>query len=192
MADELGSDPGRDAVGGPRENVSPMNAASAVPPHPYRAVWETRDLKQWEEALAPDVVLHSPIILSPFRGRAAAVELFDVLLETLDEFVIKHEFVDSRRHVFLWSATISGREIEGCDVITADDDDRICDITVLIRPLVGLGTFAGAMGPALARRRGAFRGLIARVLIAGLKVFLGTADALSTWLVGKGRGHAKT
>ena len=160
-----------------------------MPLHPYRAVWETRDLKGWEAALAPEVVLHSPIILSPFRGRAAAVELFEVLLEALDEFEIRHESADSGVHVFLWSATISGRKIEGCDFITMDDADRISDIRVLIRPLVGIGTFAGAMGPRLAARRGPFRALVARMLIAGLKGVLAAADAISTVLVGKNRSH---
>ena len=160
-------------------------SSSAVPLHPYRAVWETRNLKMWAEALAPEVVLHSPIILSPFRGRAAAVELFEVLLEALDEFEIRHESVDSGRHVFLWSAAISGRRIEGCDFITMDDDDRISEITVMIRPLVSIGTFAAAMGPPLAARRSAVRAFVARILIAGLRVVLALADAISTRLVRK-------
>ena len=139
----------------------------------------------WADALASDVVLHSPIILSPFRGRAAAVELFEVLLEVLEEFEIRHESVDSGRHVFLWSATLSGRKIEGCDFITMDDRDRISEITVMIRPLVSIGAFAAAMGPPLAARRGAFRAFVARILIAGLRGVLALADAISTRLVRK-------
>ena len=157
-------------------------SSAATPLHPYRAVWETRDLKMWGEALAPDVVLHSPIIMSPFRGRAAAVELFEVLLEALESFEIRHEFADSERHVFLWSATISGRKIEGCDFITMDDD-RISEISVLIRPLVSIGAFAAAMGPPLVARRGAFRALVARMLIGGLRGVLAAADAISTRLI---------
>lgn len=145
----------------------------------------------WGEALAPEVVLHSPIILSPFRGKAAAVELFEVLLEALDEFEIRHEFADSGRHVFMWSATISGRKIEGCDFITMDDDGRISDISVLIRPLVSIGVFATAMGPPLVARRGAFRSVVARILIGGLRVVLAAADAISTRLVQKNRGRGE-
>lgn len=164
-------------------------SSAAIPLHPYRAVWETRDLKMWAEALAPEVVVHSPIILAPFRGRAAAVELFEVLLEALEEFDIEHESADSGRQVFLWTATISGRKITGCDFITMDDHERISEITVLIRPLVSIGAFAAAMGPPLAARRGGFRALVARVLIAGLRAVLAVADVISTRLVREKRGH---
>lgn len=152
--------------------------------HPYRAVWTTRDLSAWAETLAFDVVLHSPIILAPFRGRAAAVELFEVLLETLDGFDIRHEYAEnSRRHAFLWSATVSGRTIEGTDFITIDENGRVSEIRVLIRPLVSIGAFAAAIGPPLASRRSSFRGVMARILIAPLRVVLAVADRASTRLV---------
>ncbi len=156
--------------------------------HPYRHFWETEDLRMWEEALAPDVVIHSPILSSPFLGRAAAVELFGVLLEALDDFELGHESADSGRHVFSWSAMVSGRKIEGCDFIAMGDDDRISEITVLIRPLVGIGAFASAMGPPLAARRSVFRAVLARVMSVGLRGFLALADATSTWLVREKRG----
>jgi hypothetical protein len=48
--------------------------------HPFRALWETRDLDAFADALAPSVVLHSPILEAPFNGREAVIELYDVLL----------------------------------------------------------------------------------------------------------------
>jgi hypothetical protein len=47
---------------------------SAVADHPFRAAWATRDLDAWIEALSPDIVLRSPVVRGPFRGRSAAAE----------------------------------------------------------------------------------------------------------------------
>lgn len=152
----------------------------------YRHVWQTRDLQAWEDALADDVVLHSPVILSPFRGKEAAVELFDVLLETVAEFDISQEFTGPQEQVFFWSARVRGRAIQGCDRITTDEAGRISDITVLIRPLVSVAEFAAAIGPPLATRHGPLRGVLVRALIAPLRVFLAVADAASTRLVQRG------
>ena len=151
--------------------------------HPYRAVWETGDLQAWEDALAPEVVLHSPIIMSPFRGREAAIELFSVLLESISDFEIALEATDSDQHVFFWSAIASGRRIEGCDRVTMDATGRISEITVLVRPLVSIGAFAAAIGPPLAGRRSRMRAVIARIMLAPLRVMLALADAVSPRLV---------
>jgi len=151
--------------------------------HAYRDVWRTHDLQAWEDALAEDVVLHSPIIVSPFRGREAAVELFDVLLEAVADFEITHESADSGQHVFFWSASVVGRRIEGCDRISMDETGHISEISVLIRPLVSIVAFAAAIGPPLAARRGPLRAVLARVLIAPLRVLLAITDAVSTRLV---------
>lgn len=128
--------------------------------HPFRAAWQTRDLDVWIDSLAPDVVLHSPIIQSPFEGREAARELFAVLFERLGDFEITHEFAAGDSHAFYWRATGAGRRIEGTDLIRTNQDGKIDEITVFMRPLVSIGAFAVAVGPALAASRG--RALLSR------------------------------
>jgi hypothetical protein len=54
---------------------------------------------------------------------------------------------------------------------------------VMIRPLVGIEAFAGAVGPSLAARRGALHAALLRLLSLPLKVTLALADAVAPRLV---------
>lgn len=151
--------------------------------HPYTQLWDTRDLAQWAEALSGDVTMHSPMFKKPFRGRDRAIEVFDVLLQTLRDFEVTHEFSGTQTHAFFWTATGAAGIIEGADLIRHDANDKIVEITVLIRPLVGIGAFAAVAGPPLARRSGRAKGWVASVIAKPLRVLLGIVDAVATRLV---------
>ncbi|MDQ3982442.1 MAG: nuclear transport factor 2 family protein [Actinomycetota bacterium] len=150
--------------------------------HPYRRLWETRDIGALRDALTEDVVLRSPLIVAPFEGRAAAIELFEVLVGALEEFEIAAELRGDEGDVFWWRAAAGGREIEGVDLIRMEGG-KIAEIRVLVRPLIGLGTLAAVIGPPLAARRGRLRGLVARPMVASLRMMLAFADVVSTRLV---------
>jgi hypothetical protein len=152
-------------------------------PHPYLTAWRTRDLDRWGDALAPEVVMHSPILTRPFAGREAAVELFDVLFDVLEGVEITEEFVDGDSHVFFWKANIGASTIEGVDLIRSNQDGKIFEIKVMIRPLVDIATFAAAIGPPLAAKRGAGRALLLRFLSLPLKAILLVADAVASRLL---------
>lgn len=154
--------------------------------HPFRTAWETRDSAAWSAALADDVRLNSPIVETPFAGRPAVAELYEVLFEALGEVTITEELpAGDRATVFYWTADLDGRRIEGTDVVRQDTAGAIAEITVFIRPLVAIGAFAGAVGPPLARRQGRVRGALLRVLAAPLSLLLLAADRSATALIGK-------
>ena len=158
----------------------PTPTTNAV--HPYRAAWETRDLDVWIEALAGDVVLVSPIIRKPFHGRDPARQLFEILFGAFSDFRITHEFNEGAVSAFYWTGDLKGRSIEGSDLITSDEDGRVTEIRVLVRPLVNIATFAAAIGPPMARRRGRLRGAIAKVLSMPLRPLLIAVDFAATRL----------
>ena len=151
--------------------------------HPYRRAWESRDLKGWEQALSPDVVIHSPLLTAPFVGRKVAVELFAVLFESLARFEITDELAAGDTRAFFWRAESGGRPIEGADLIRLDGDGKVGEITVLIRPLVSLAAFGGAVGPPLAGQRGRLGGALVRVLNAPLTVLFSLVDRVASRLV---------
>jgi hypothetical protein len=154
-----------------------------VDAHPFRSAWETRDLDAWAEALAPDVVLHSPVVKTPFRGREAATELYGVLFDALGRFDITDELAAGDSHAFYWRADAGGRAIEGTDLLRYDTDGKITEVRVLIRPLVDVAAFAAAVGPPLAAKRGRARAWLLRFLTLPLIAFLAVADALASRLV---------
>ncbi len=147
--------------------------------HPFRAAWETRDLDAWVAALAPDVELHSPVVTAPFRGREEAAELYGILFEKFGAVEITHELADGDTHAFFWLAELGGRRIEGTDLLHTNERGEIDDVTVLIRPLVDIGLFAGAVGPPLARRRGPVQALVLTLLTLPLRGLLALADVVA-------------
>lgn len=160
-----------------------MEARLEMDDHPYKAAWRTRDLQAWADALAPDVVMYSPILMSPFNGRDAAIELFEVLFGAIGKLKLTHELSAGDTHVFFWRADIGPDTIEGTDLLRFNETGKIAEIRVLIRPLVDIGKFAAAIGPPLAAKRGFGRGPLTRALILPLKAILAMADAISTRLV---------
>jgi hypothetical protein len=150
--------------------------------HPFRAAWHTRDLDAWGEALAADVVLHSPVITSPFRGREAVIELYSVLFAALGPVEITDELAATDTQAFFWRADIGGRGVEGADLFRMNADGKISEARVLIRPLVDIATFAGAVGPPLAAKRGRGRAVALRVLMLPLRAILAVADSLAARL----------
>jgi hypothetical protein len=133
----------------------------------------------WAAALAPDVVLHSPVMTTPFRGREAAAELYDVLFKAFGRVELTDEFAAGDTHAFFWRGELDGHSIEGADLLRANERGEIYDVTVLIRPLVDIARFAGAVGPPLARRRGRLQALALTLLTLPLRGLLAVADVVA-------------
>jgi hypothetical protein len=147
--------------------------------HPFRTAWETRDVEAWTAAMAPDVVLHSPVMTTPFRGREAAAELYGILFEEFGHVELTHESADGDSHVFFWRADLGGHSIEGTDLLHSNERGEIDEVTVMIRPLVDIALFAGAVGPKLARRRGPLQALALTLLTFPLRGMLALADVVA-------------
>lgn len=98
---------------------------------------------------------------------------------------IIYEFAGAdNAHAFFWETEIAGRRIEGADLMRYDEQGRIAEIRVLIRPLVSIAVFASAVGPPLAATQGSARGALARLLTLPLKGFLTVVDVAASRLTG--------
>ncbi|MGA8248807.1 MAG: nuclear transport factor 2 family protein [Nocardioides sp.] len=117
-----------------------------------RAALETKDLAAVEAMLADDVVFRSPALHRPYRGRAATMVFITAASEVLEDFRYVRTFTedDGRGHVLMFAASVGGRELEGVDIVSLDDDGRITEFRVMVRPMTGLVALAEAMAPRVA------------------------------------------
>src|ERR1700704_2944611 len=122
-------------------------------PTPLRAAFEARDHDATLEALAPDVVLRSPIFELPFTGIDEAGDLFAVLIEELWPLTYVDE-IPGDPHVLHFTGEINGKELEGLDLLRFDEEGRVKEITVFFRPFPAVAAFLSKTGPKLARKRG--------------------------------------
>jgi hypothetical protein len=156
-----------------------------VDAHPFLKLWQTRDLDAWADALTPDVTIHSPIFTaaSLFSGRETAIDLYSVLFDALPGLKITSELHDGNLSVFSWHAEIRGKDVEGADFVRRDEHGKVCEIKVMIRPLVGVAAFAKAIGPPVAAKRGKFRGPVVHVLTIPLPTLFTVIDKIASLIL---------
>jgi hypothetical protein len=125
-------------------------------PTPMRIAFEARDHAALMEALADDIVLRSPIFDKPFTGIDEASDLFAAVLEAMWPVTYLAE-IPGDPHVLYFRAVIDGTEVEGCDLVRFNEQGKVKEITVFMRPFPGIAAFLAATAPALGRRRGGQR-----------------------------------
>jgi SnoaL-like domain len=119
-------------------------------PHPFRRAAEAKDLELLREALAEDVVLHSPILFRGFEGRDVVITVLSHVIEVFEDFAYVDELAEGDRVVLRFRARVGDRELEGIDYLDLDADGRVTELTVFIRPFSALTAFNERMSERLA------------------------------------------
>ncbi|MFF5426245.1 MULTISPECIES: nuclear transport factor 2 family protein [unclassified Streptomyces] len=116
--------------------------------HAFRTAVESRDAAAIEALLAEDVVFTSPVAFAPYTGKAITAAVLRAAMRVFEDFTYVREITDAggRDHALVFTATVGGRRIQGCDFLHVDDDGRIDDFTVMVRPLSAATALAEAMG----------------------------------------------
>jgi hypothetical protein len=120
-------------------------------PHPFRRAAEAKDLDLLREALAEDVVLHSPILFKGFEGREMAMIVLSNVIEVFEDFRYLDEVHGDGTVVLRFAAKVDNKfEIEGIDYLTLDADGQVTDLTVFLRPQKAVQAFNERMVARLA------------------------------------------
>jgi hypothetical protein len=117
----------------------------------FRKAVEAEDLDAMAEALADDVVFHSPITFKPFEGRAAVATLLGVVFRTFEDFRYTDELQGDDVMALVFQARVGDKQLEGLDLLRFDDAGKIADFTVMVRPLSAAMALAEAVGKGLER-----------------------------------------
>ena len=112
----------------------------------FRAAVESGDIGAVTELLAADIVFHSPVTFHPFVGRDTVVGLLEQVAQVFEDFRYTDELQAGDAHALIFRANVGDREVEGIDLLRFDEQELICDFTVMLRPLSGLIPFAQEMG----------------------------------------------
>jgi hypothetical protein len=115
--------------------------------HPFRAAVEARDLTAIDALLAENVVFTSPVAFKPYPGKAMTAAILRGVLRVFQDFRYIREIAgaDDRDHALVFTATVNGKHITGCDFLHIDDDGLIDDFMVMVRPLSAATALAEAM-----------------------------------------------
>jgi hypothetical protein len=120
-------------------------------PHPFRRAAENKDLDLLRETLTEDVVLHSPILFKGFEGREMSMVVLANVSQVFEDFRYLDEVHGDGSVVLRFAAKVDGKfEIEGIDYLTLDEEGRVTDLTVFLRPQKAVQAFNELMVARLA------------------------------------------
>jgi hypothetical protein len=118
-------------------------------PHPFRRAAEAKDLDLLSEALHEDVVLHSPILFRGFEGREIVSQVLTHVAATLEDLTYTDELVEDSAVCLRFKAKVGERELEGIDFLELDEDGKVVELTVFMRPLSAITAFNEQMSQRL-------------------------------------------
>jgi hypothetical protein len=123
------------------------------------ARWHALITSRSEEALASlvadDVVFHSPVVHSPQVGKAVVLSYLQAALQVFGDksFRYVRQLVGEHDAVLEFEVELGGIYVNGVDMLRWDDDGRIIDFKVMLRPLKAINLIHQKMAERLAHRR---------------------------------------
>ncbi|WP_460126220.1 nuclear transport factor 2 family protein [Pseudomonas sp. S2_C03] len=112
------------------------------------------DLQALPALLAPEVVFRSPMAHSPYPGAPVVSMILNTVCKVFQDFAYHRELVtaDGLNVVLEFSATVGGKALKGIDMIRFDEQGKIVEFEVMVRPMSGLQ----ALGEEMGQRLGAY------------------------------------
>ena len=120
----------------------------------WHTMIDTRDLSALSNLLSDDVVFRSPMAHTPYPSAPVVAMILSTVINVFENFRYHRDFasVDGKNVVLEFSAEVGGKELKGIDMIQFDEQGKIVEFEVMIRPMSGLQ----ALGEEMGRRVGAF------------------------------------
>lgn len=98
------------------------------------------------DLLADDVVFRNPAALEPYHGKATMEAILRAVFSVLQDFTYLRHFGSSSGYVLEFSARVGDEILFGVDLVEFDQEGKITDFMVMMRPanvVLNLATEAG-------------------------------------------------
>ena len=111
----------------------------------------SRSAQGLNDLLADNVVFHSPVVHTPQSGKAITAKYLLAALQVFgnETFPYVREVSGPRDAVLEFMLELDGIEINGVDMIRWNDDGRIVEFKVMLRPLKAVNLIHARMGQML-------------------------------------------
>jgi hypothetical protein len=106
--------------------------------------WKSRlgDRDKMEAIVADDAVLLSPAFYAPKKGKKYVMQVLGSVNGGMEDFTIQREWVQDDTVIFEFTSRLGDIQMKGVDIITINDDNKLQQIEVLIRPINALMAMA--------------------------------------------------
>lgn len=111
----------------------------------FRTAAESNDFSAFEAIFAEDVTFRSPVDFKPHHGRDAVAMLLAAVGQVFEDFRYTAQVETGDTAALAFSARAGNRELDGIDLLRFDDDGKVREMAVYVRPLSGVNALAEAM-----------------------------------------------
>ncbi len=113
----------------------------------WHRIVETQDLGALPDLLAEDAVFCSPIVHTPQEGRDLVIMYLTAAGQLLfnGSFRYVKETAGDHCAILEFVAEVEGVQVNGVDIITWNDDQKISEFKVMVRPLKAINLLHGKM-----------------------------------------------
>ena len=104
--------------------------------HKWHEVIESDDLEMLDEIIADNAVFSSPVVFKPMQGKEITMMYLHAAGQSfnMEKFKYTKEIHDDMNSVLEFETYIDDISVNGVDIIEWNEDDRICNFKVMIRP----------------------------------------------------------
>lgn len=113
------------------------------------------DWDRLPDLLADDVVFRNPASFEPLHGKDTMVAILRAVFTIFQEFKYLRHFGSSTGYVLEFSARVGDESVFGVDLVEFDQEGRITDFMVMMRPASVVLTLAAEAGKHLANNQAA-------------------------------------
>ena len=109
---------------------------------------EQRDISRLGDLIAEDAVLHSPVVWTPQKGKAMVSMYLTAAASIIanEHFKYVREVTNDQHSILEFTTIIDKVTVEGVDMLTFDNEGKLKDIKVMIRPLKAIQVVHQKMG----------------------------------------------
>jgi hypothetical protein len=111
----------------------------------FRAAAEAKDFSKLEELASENLVFRSPVVFKPYEGLAAVTMLLGAVVEVFEDFRYVDQVETGNAAVLVFKARVGDRELDGVDVLRFDEEGKVAEMMVMVRPMSGVLALAEAM-----------------------------------------------
>jgi len=128
-----------------------LHPAAARSLERWHAMVAARDFTDLASITHPDAVFRSPMAITPYQSAAALVLAITTVLQVFEDFAYHRQLAsdDGLDVVLEFSARVGEKRLKGIDLIRFDEDGKIVEFEVMVRPLSGLQALGAEMGARL-------------------------------------------
>jgi hypothetical protein len=116
----------------------------------FRSAVEAGEVAGSSELFREDAVFRSPVVYRPYQGRDTVLKVLEAAERVLGlggtfRYVHQLEDSDARVAILEFATEVDGRQVEGIDKLTFDEDGRIAELKVMLRPASALDVVGARM-----------------------------------------------